>query len=123
MFEIEKYGMLQTVLSEKPGAFIKSYCDVLLKMSYPEDEEKIKILIPRILAWYDEGKLDELLSSKYCWSKEQHVKTHSLLNEFIKKLKINYIKPPKKVREEREFFSKGNPFDRDDDIFPPIKLG
>ena len=122
MFEIEKYGMFNTVLQANPGTFIKSYCNMLLEMTFPEDEEKIKILLPRILSWYDEGKLDDLLSEQYCWSKDQHIKTHKLLADFIKELNIEYVKPPKKVKRKREFFSDHNPFDTDDAFDIPLKF-
>lgn len=122
MFEIEKYGMFNTVLQANPGTFIKSYCNMLLEMTFPEDEEKIKILLPRILTWYDEGKLDELLNEQYCWSKDQHIKTHKLLSDFIKGLNIEYMKPLKKIKQKREFFSDHNPFDTDDAFDIPIKM-
>lgn len=36
--------------------YISSYCEKLQKLSYPKDIVSIKLLLPRLLTWYDKMK-------------------------------------------------------------------
>ncbi len=85
-FNIEKYGMFRTILEYSTCNFINSYCEQLLKMTYPNDKEYIKLLTQRILSWYDEGNLEDIRIGEYVHSKPQHAKTYNLLKTYIEEL-------------------------------------
>ncbi len=100
LLDIEVEGMCKTILEACTDNFVKSYCHQLIKLQYPEDEEHIKQLIPRITSWYDEGNLRDIIDNKYAISKNQHLYTYELLNTLIKDLKIEYTKPKMKPKKE-----------------------
>ncbi len=116
-YEIEKTGMFRTVLETNPDQYIKSYANQLLNYSFPEDEKYIRILLPRILRYYDEGKLHDILQSEYSIHKEAHKKTRDLLYELIVGMKIEYKEPTRRRKEEiTKSQINHNPFDTDDDF-------
>lgn len=113
-FEIERYGIAQTILAVNPNVYVKGYCEQLLELSFDADLEMIKVLLSKLLSWYDEGNYEELLTNKYVFDKEIHQKTYKLLKYFIKVMKNNYVKPTKKIR--RSMGSKDTSFDIDVDL-------
>jgi len=95
-FEIEKYGIVHTILATSPGHFIIGYCNQLMSSTLDEDPKLVKALISKLLTWYDEGNLEQLLDSKWCYNKDVHLKTYNLLNNYVIELEIQYTKPKKK---------------------------
>lgn len=95
-FEIEKYGIVHTILATNPDHYINGYCDRLMRITLEDEPMLTKLLISKLLTWYDEGNLEQLLKSKWCYNKENHTKTYNLLNHYVNELEINYIKPKKK---------------------------
>lgn len=56
-FNIEKYGMFRTILEYSTCNFINSYCEQLLKMTYPNDKEYLKYQCKE----YCHGMMKEIL--------------------------------------------------------------
>lgn len=102
-FEIEKYGLVHTILNTSPGHYMTGYCNMLKSLTLDNDEITIKILLPKLLAWYDEGNYDELMKSKYCYNKDIHIRTYTLLKDFVLELGIKYNPPQKKNMEGYDY--------------------
>ena len=99
-FDIEKHGIINTIKTCNPGHYVTGYCLLLENMSVEKDIEKIKILLPKLLSWYDEGNYIDLMKSEYVYNKDIHTKTYELLKQFIKDFKISYIKSEVKVKKK-----------------------
>jgi hypothetical protein len=111
IFDIEKEGLATTIKQYTNDNFIMSYCEKLQKLSYPEDEVLIKMLLPKLLSWYDEGHIDNILVSEYVICKEAHIKTYRVLKGFIKEMGVSYV-VPKKTAINKDLKNQKDPFVR-----------
>ena len=111
IFDIEKDGLTTTIKQYTNDNFIMSYCDKLQKLSYPKDEVLIKMLLPKLLSWYDEGHIDNILMSEYVMCKEAHIKTYGVLQGFIKEMGVSYVMP-KKTAVNKDLKNEKDPFVR-----------
>jgi hypothetical protein len=94
---IELPGLVQTVSTVSRDHFITSYANQLGETKYPEDERYIKILVPKILSWYDDGEYESLLLSPYTYNSQTQVKTYQLLNLMDRLLETKTVKPIKQL--------------------------
>lgn len=106
IFDIEMDPMITTIYNATNSHFVKSYCIKMREQKYPEDMYGIKLLLPRLLTWYDEGFLKKLLVDTYTLNIREHLYTYLLLNTLIKELEIEYLRPKKVIKVPKlEFFS------------------
>ncbi len=102
LFEIEKNGIIATIEEYSTENFVNSYCNMLKGLEYQKDEEMIKTLITKLLAWYDEGSIDEALQCDYEPSRRKHIYTYRLLRTFVKEMNIDYVIPKKRKIKEKD---------------------
>ena len=101
-FDIERYGLINTILSGNPNHFVTGYCKILEGLRNENDLGKIKTLLPKLLSWYDEGNYDRLMENEYTYNKSSHEKTYELLKDFIEELGIEYKMPAKKIEIKKK---------------------
>jgi len=95
-FEIEKYGIVHTVLATNPDHFIIGYTNQLMATTFEKEPELVKVLIVKLLTWYDEGNYEQVMKSKWCYNKDNQTKTYKLLKHYVDVFGIKYISPEKK---------------------------
>ena len=102
LFEIEKNGIIATIEEYSTENFVNSYCNMLKGLEYQKDEEMIKTLITKLLAWYDEGSIDEALQCDYEPSRRRHIYTYKVLSALVKELNHDYEKPKKRKIKKKD---------------------
>ena len=110
-FELDKEAMAKTIRDYTNNNYIISYCNKFKGLTYPGDEGLIKLLVPRLLSWYDEGHIDNIIASEYVLCKQAHIQTYENLKAFIEELEIEYTKPEKTALREKSD-DEENPFVR-----------
>lgn len=75
----------KTIREYTTDNFIQSYAAQLLDVRYPQEQQRLYILVSRLLAWYD-GVFDHIKNDPYVHSKDAHLKSHDLLNKLFKLL-------------------------------------
>lgn len=116
IFDIEKGGLATTIKQYTNDNYVISYCEKLEKLVYPNDETLIKILLRKLLSWYDEGNIDNIIKSEYVLSKQAHIKSYGVLKAFVKELGINY-EPPEKTAVREDLENDVDPFVRAQELF------
>jgi len=85
VFNLEVEGISKTIREYAVENFIVSYTTQLQNCQIPEDNEKVKVIIKRLVEWY-EDKMEDIVHSRFVHNKEEHLKSFRLLIEFQKKL-------------------------------------
>ncbi len=80
LFKLEKEGIGTTIHNYTTDNFVKSYSKQLMELRYPEDKELLKVIIHRLLEWYDKN-IEFIRESNYIYNKEGHEKSYILLQE------------------------------------------
>ena len=78
---IEVEGLSQTILQHTNSNYIKSYAKMLLNLDYASDLETIKLLIEKLLNWY-EGEITKIEMSEFIMNKDNHLKSYELLKKW-----------------------------------------
>lgn len=85
IFTLEIDGIAETINDYAVENFIRSYSTQLKDMKLPDDQEKVKIIIERLLEWYREN-ITLIDNSSFVNNKHEHHKSMRLLLEFQQKL-------------------------------------
>ena len=79
IFNVEIKGLVKTINDYTTDNYINSYANDLLKVQYPADKRTIKLLVSRLLEWYN-LTITEIRNNKYIYNKVAHEKTIKLLS-------------------------------------------
>jgi hypothetical protein len=75
----------KTIREYTTDNFIQSYASQLLEVRYPQEQQRLYILVTRLLAWYD-GVYDRIKNDPYVHSRDAHFKSHELLKKLFEML-------------------------------------
>ncbi|AIO17983.1 hypothetical protein KQ51_00079 [Candidatus Izimaplasma bacterium HR1] len=85
LYYLEVEGIANTITSYTVNNFIKAYTKQLLSLDPKKDLERIKVILERLIVWY-ENNMSLIQHSKFVSNKEEHQKSYSLLIELKGKL-------------------------------------
>ena len=85
LFKLEVEGISETINSYTVRNFIKAYSKQLVKLDPEKDIEIMKIIVDRLIEWYQKN-MSLIQNSKFVLNKEEHQKSYSLLIELKGKL-------------------------------------
>ena len=85
IFMIEIEGLSKTIRDYTTDNYIVSYAQKLEQLSYPEDRQRIILIINRLKEWYEEY-LPEIRSNKYIHNLRSHEKSYEILSNLENQL-------------------------------------
>ena len=86
--QFELKALSKTICEYSTDNYISSYAEQIAGISFPEDRNKLVILIDKLLEWYVE-EIKEIEKSEYVHSKESHIKSFKLLHKMKELLKVD----------------------------------
>lgn len=80
-FEVELEGICNTIKSYTNDHYVIGYLKNLKISIELDDNEKLIIILLKLINWYDE-MMDMIQSSKFVYNKMQHKLTKNLLSDY-----------------------------------------
>ena len=84
--QVEFPALSKTIRDYTTDYFISSYAEQIALIQYPNEKDKLIILIDKLLEWYS-NEIKVIQKGEYIHSKESHKKSYELLLE-VKELII-----------------------------------
>jgi len=85
---LELGALSKTIKEYSTDNYIVSYAEQLRVIKYPEEKEKMIILVTRLRNWYDQ-EIETIKIGQYIHSKEAHLQSYKLLQNLEKLLSSN----------------------------------
>ena len=85
VFSLEVEGISRTINDYAVENFIVGYSNQLQSCEIPKDVEKVKVIVNRLINWYNDT-MDDIVHSRFINNKDEHIKSLRLLKEFQKEL-------------------------------------
>lgn len=86
--QVELPALSRTIREYTTDNYISSYAEQISSIKYPEEKEKLVILIEKLLEWY-QNEIDIIKKGEYIHSKSSHEKSFLLLEEMKELLKAD----------------------------------
>lgn len=86
ILSIEAEAIRKTVTEYSTDNFITSYANQLIKLDYPKDAEKLKLITSRLIEWYNE-EMPVINDTVYIHGKNAHQKSFDLLKQIYNGMK------------------------------------
>lgn len=83
--DIELHGIVNTITNYTSNPYIVGYTQLLSKYINQNDNKMLKIIINKLIEWYD-SEIIIIQRSEYLSNKEEHKKTNDLLKILLIKL-------------------------------------
>lgn len=77
---VEIEGITKTIYEYTTDNYIRSYTKQLERITYPDEKDKLKMIVTRLCNWYKEN-INTILNGEYILNKESHKKSYKLLSE------------------------------------------
>ena len=81
----EREGVINTINDYTRENYVRSYTELLRKLEYPNDKNKMIKVCYRLLEWYKDN-IDEITDNEYLHNKKEHLKTKRLLEQLLTEL-------------------------------------
>ena len=78
--QVELPALSRTIREYTTDNYISSYAEQISSIIYPQEREKLAILISKLLEWY-QNEIDVIKKGEYIHSKSSHEKSFLLLKE------------------------------------------
>jgi hypothetical protein len=87
MIELEVPAIVSSIINEIADYYMVSYANQLKNCKFPEDAEKIDIIINKILNWYAEN-IDKKANEDLFFNMKNHTKNKQVLLDLKNKINI-----------------------------------
>lgn len=85
LFSLEIEGITKTISEYSTNHFINSYTKQVMQLSLPNDKEKIRVIVSRLIDWYTLN-IDNIKRSNFIVNKEDHELSLKLLKDIRNRL-------------------------------------
>jgi len=85
LIQIEIPALSKTICEYSTDNYITSYAKQLMEIEYPREQDRLGLLVERLLKWYatEIGNIDK---DQYIYNKDAHRKSYELLLDIKKQI-------------------------------------
>ena len=88
IIQVELSALSRTIREYTTDNYISSYAEQIAQVNYPQEKDKLLLLIEKLLEWYSD-EINIIKKGEYIHSKESHEKSFLLLKEMKELLHMN----------------------------------